>query len=173
MFRFSTRKGTPSGTRSENSRCYSRCRRCHFGSADSTLNRGGVRIGSAEIYAVVDQRDDILDSLVVGVETRDGDYYMPLFVVLADGVELDDALRDALARQIRAELSPRHVPDEIVAAPGIPRTLTGKKLEVPVKRIIQGWSIDEAASLGAIDRPELLDWYSGLVARRAPLSPMH
>jgi acetoacetyl-CoA synthetase len=142
------------------------------GRSDSTLNRGGVRLGSAEIYAVVEQRDDIVDSLVVGVETTDGDYYMPLFVVLADGVELDDARRDALARQIRAELSPRHVPDEIIAAPGIPRTLTGKKLEVPVKRIIQGWSIDQAASLGAIDRPELLDWYSGLVARRTPVSPM-
>lgn len=143
-----------------------------LGRSDSTLNRGGVRLGSAEIYAVVEQRDDILDSLVVGVETTDGSYYMPLFVVLADGVELDDARRDALARQIRAELSPRHVPDEIIAAPGIPRTLTGKKLEVPVKRIIQGWSIDQAASPGAIDRPELLDWYSGLVARRTPVSPV-
>lgn len=96
---------------------------------------------------------------------------MPLFVVLADGVELDDALRDALTRQLRAELSPRHVPDEIVAAPGIPRTLTGKKLEVPIKRLIQGWSIDQAASLRAIDRPELLDWYSALTARRTPVSP--
>jgi acetoacetyl-CoA synthetase len=132
-----------------------------LGRSDSTLNRGGVRIGSSEIYAVVEQRDDIVDSLVVGVETRDGEYYMPLFVVLADGVELDDALRDELTRQIRAELSPRHVPAEIVAAPGVPRTLTGKKLEVPIKRIIQGWSVDRAASLGAIDRPDLLDWYSG------------
>jgi acetoacetyl-CoA synthetase len=132
-----------------------------LGRSDSTLNRGGVRIGSAEIYAVVEQRDDVVDSLVVGVETTDGGYYMPLFVVLADGVELDDALRDELTRQIRAELSPRHVPAEIVAAPGVPRTLTGKKLEVPIKRIIQGWSVDRAASLGAIDRPDLLDWYSG------------
>jgi acetoacetyl-CoA synthetase len=144
-----------------------------LGRSDATLNRGGVRIGSAEIYAVVEQRDDIVDSLVVGVETTEGGYYMPLFVVLADGVELDDGLRHALARQICAELSPRHIPDEIVAAPGIPRTLTGKKLEVPVKRIIQGWSIDQAVSLGAIDRPELLDWYSGLVARRTPVSPVH
>jgi acetoacetyl-CoA synthetase len=133
-----------------------------LGRSDSTLNRGGVRIGSAEIYAVVEQRDDIVDSLVVGIEKADGEYYMPLFVVLADGVELNDALRDELTRQIRTELSPRHVPAEIVAAPGVPRTLTGKKLEVPIKRIIQGWSIDRAASLGAIDRPELLDWYSGL-----------
>jgi hypothetical protein len=86
--------------------------------------------------------------------------------VLADGVELDDALREDLARQLRAELSPRHVPDEIVAVPGIPRTLTGKKLEVPVKRIIQGWPIERAASLGAIDRPELLDWYSGWATPR-------
>ena len=132
-----------------------------LGRSDSTLNRGGVRIGSAEIYAVVEKRDDIVDSLVVGVENADGEYYMPLFVVLADGVELDGALREELTRQIRAELSPRHVPGEIVAAPGVPRTLTGKKLELPIKRIIQGWSIDRAASTGAIDRPELLDWYSG------------
>jgi acetoacetyl-CoA synthetase len=133
-----------------------------LGRSDSTLNRGGVRIGSAEIYAVVEQRDDIVDSLVVGVESTDGEYYMPLFVVLADGVELDDTLREELARQIRAELSPRHVPDEILAAPGVPRTLTGKKLEVPIKRIIQGWPIDRATSRGAIDRPELLDWYARL-----------
>jgi acetoacetyl-CoA synthetase len=135
-----------------------------LGRSDSTLNRGGVRIGSAEIYAVVERRDDIVDSLVVGVENADGEYYMPLFVVLADGVELDDALRVELTRQLRAELSPRHVPEEIFAAPGVPRTLTGKKLEVPIKRIIQGWSIDRAVSLGAIDRPELLDWYSGLAS---------
>ena len=128
---------------------------CIFGRSDSTLNRGGVGVGSAEIYAVVEQRDDVVDSLVVGVERSAGEYHMLLFVVLAQGVELDDVMRQQLGHQIRTELSPRHVPDGIVAAPGVPRTLTGKKLEVPVKRIMQGWPIDRAASIGAIDRPEL------------------
>jgi acetoacetyl-CoA synthetase len=140
-----------------------------LGRSDSTLNRGGVRIGSAEIYAVVEQRDDVVDSLVVGVERSAGEYHMLLFVVLAQGVELDDVMRQQLGHQIRTELSPRHVPDGIVAAPGVPRTLTGKKLEVPVKRIMQGWPIDRAASIGAIDRPELLDWFSGFAQPRTPV----
>jgi acetoacetyl-CoA synthetase len=133
-----------------------------LGRSDSTLNRAGVRIGSAEIYSVVEQSDEIVDSLVVGVELTGGAYYMPLFVVLAEGTALDDQLRQRLNREIRTQLSARHVPDKIVVAPGVPRTLTGKKLEVPVKRIIQGWPIDRAASLDAIDRPELLRWYADL-----------
>ena len=138
-----------------------------LGRSDSTLNRGGVRIGSAEIYAVVERRAEIADSLVVGVELPDGDYYMPLFVVPAGGAKLLPAGSQAeLLREIRSQLSPRHVPDEVVVAPGVPRTLTGKKLEVPVKRILQGWPVERAASLGAIDRPELLSWYADLRARR-------
>ena len=138
-----------------------------LGRSDSTLNRGGVRIGSAEIYAVVERRAEIADSLVVGVELPDGDYYMPLFVVPAGGAKLLPAGSQAeLLREIRSQLSPRHVPDEVVVAPGVPRTLTGKKLEVPVKRILQGWPVERAAALGAIDRPELLSWYADLPARR-------
>jgi acetoacetyl-CoA synthetase len=130
------------------------------GRSDATLNRGGVRLGSAEIYGVVEALPEIADSLVIGVDLADGGYSMRLFVVPAAGVEFDDHLRERIVRALRRELSPRHVPDEIVAAPGIPRTLTGKKLEVPVKRIVQGSAADGAVSAGAVDRPELLTWFA-------------
>ena len=115
---------------------------------------------SAEIYGVVESLPEIADSLVVGVELPDGSYAMPLFVVPAAGRDVDDDLCRRIARALREQLSPRHVPDAIVAAPGIPRTLTGKKLEVPVKRLLQGTPVDRAASAGAVDRPELLAWYA-------------
>ncbi len=130
-----------------------------WGRSDATLNRGGVRLGSAEVYAAVERLPEIADSLVVGVERDDGSYYMPLFVVPAAGSELDDALRAAIVATIRRELSPRSVPDEIVGVPAIPRTLTGKKLEVPVKRILQGAPLDRVAAAGAVDRPDLLGWF--------------
>jgi acetoacetyl-CoA synthetase len=130
------------------------------GRSDATLNRGGVRLGSAEIYAVVERLPEVLDSLVVGLEQPDGGYYMPLFVVPADSRADHDELARAVAAAIRAELSPRHVPDDIVVAPRIPRTLTGKKLEVPVKRILGGADVDAVAAAGAVDHPEVLDWYA-------------
>jgi acetoacetyl-CoA synthetase len=139
-----------------------------LGRSDSTLNRAGVRIGSAEIYATVERHPEVADSLVVGVELPDGEYYMPLFLVPADGAAVDDALRARIRQAIRAELSPRHLPDDILEAPTVPRTLTGKKLEVPVKRILQGIPVERAAALGAVDAPDALRWYAALpVARRA------
>jgi len=140
-----------------------------LGRSDSTLNRAGVRIGSAEVYASVEAHPEVADSLVVGAELPDGEYWMPLFLVLAPGATLDDDLRERIATGLRREHSPRHVPDEIIAAPAVPRTLTGKKLEVPVKRILQGAAVEEAAALGAIDDPELLDWYADH-ARQAKLA---
>jgi acetoacetyl-CoA synthetase len=134
------------------------------GRSDATLNRGGVRLGSAEIYGVVESMPEIADSLVVGVEVPDGGYSLVLFVVPAAGVEVDTGLRERIARVLRQELSPRHVPDSIVAAPGVPRTLTGKKLEVPVKRILQGSDVDAAVSEGAVDRPDLLSWFAAQTA---------
>jgi acetoacetyl-CoA synthetase len=131
-----------------------------LGRSDSTLNRGGVRIGSAEVYASVEAHPEVADSLVVGVELPDGAYRMPLFLVLAEGASLDDPLRDRIVRALRSDLSPRHVPDVIVEAPAVPRTLTGKKLEVPVKRILQGVAVEDAAALGVVDRPEALGWYA-------------
>jgi acetoacetyl-CoA synthetase len=135
------------------------------GRSDATLNRGGVRLGSAEIYGVVESMPEIVDSLVIGIELPDGGYSLRLFVVPAAGVEVDDDLRERIVRTLRQELSPRHVPDEIVAAPGVPRTLTGKKLEIPVKRMLQGTDVDAAVSDGAVDRPDLLSWFA------APTSP--
>ena len=137
------------------------------GRSDATLNRLGVRIGSGEIYAAVEQIPEVADSLVVGVEGANGEYDMPLFVVLAPGAELDDRLRSTIAAHIRARLSPRHVPDAIVEAPAIPRTLTGKKLEVPVKRLLQGRPLEEAVATGAVDDIEALEWYARYGARRA------
>jgi acetoacetyl-CoA synthetase len=130
------------------------------GRSDATLNRGGVRLGSAEIYGVVESMPEITDSLVVGIELPDGGYSLRLFVVPAAGVEVDAGLRERIVRALRQELSPRHVPDDIVAAPGVPRTLTGKKLEIPVKRILQGTDVDAAVSDGAVDRPDLLSWFA-------------
>ena len=108
------------------------------GRSDSTLNRQGVRMGSADIYEVVERLPEIRESLVIGIEQPDGGYWMPLFVQLAEGAVLDDALRDRIRTAIRGQLSPRHVPDEVIAVPGVPHTLTGKRIEVPVKRLLQG-----------------------------------
>lgn len=130
------------------------------GRSDSTLNRMGVRMGSADIYAVVERFPEITDSLVIGAELPDGRYAMPLFVVLAENSRLDAALRGRLIAAIRTELSPRHVPDDIVAAPAVPRTLTGKKLEVPIKRILQGTPPAQVASAGAVTHEDTLTWYA-------------
>jgi acetoacetyl-CoA synthetase len=130
------------------------------GRSDATLNRGGVRLGSAEIYAIVERMPEVTDSLVVGVELADGGYYMPLFVVAAPDTAVNEEVRARMVAQLRTELSPRHVPDEIVEVPAIPRTLTGKKLEVPIKRILQGVSPEHATAMGAIDKPDAVEWFS-------------
>ncbi|MGW7005530.1 acetoacetate--CoA ligase [Streptomyces sp. NPDC054933] len=136
------------------------------GRSDSTLNRQGVRMGSADIYEVVERLPEIRESLVIGVEQADGGYWMPLFIVLAEGARLDDALRDRIKQAIRAELSPRHVPDEVIAVPGIPHTLTGKRIEVPVKRLLQGTPLEQAVNPGSVDNIELLRIYEELGAAR-------
>jgi acetoacetyl-CoA synthetase len=138
------------------------------GRSDSTLNRLGVRMGSADIYAVVEQLPEVADSIVLGVELPDGGYWMPLFVVPAAGHDVDDELRAKINAAIADGLSRRHVPDEVIAAPAIPRTLTGKKLEVPLKRMVQGESAGTVVNLGAVDRPEAVAWYAEFArARRA------
>ena len=130
------------------------------GRSDATLNRGGVRLGSAEIYTVVDQFDEIRDSLVVGAELKDGRYLLALFVVLTDGADLDATLRGHINARLRAELSPRHVPDTIAVAPVVPRTLTGKKLEIPIKAILQGAPPASVGAPGAVDHPQALRWFA-------------
>ncbi|WP_054816084.1 acetoacetate--CoA ligase [Nocardia arizonensis] len=132
------------------------------GRSDSTLNRHGIRMGSADIYQVVERLPEIAEALVIGVEQPDGGYWMPLFVVLAPGAELTEELKTRIAAVIRAEVSPRHVPDEILPAPGIPHTRTGKKLEVPIKKLFQGADPARVVERSAVDNPTLLDWYANL-----------
>jgi acetoacetyl-CoA synthetase len=137
------------------------------GRSDSTLNRQGVRMGSADIYEVVERLPEIRESLVVGVEEADGGYWMPLFVRLAEPAVLDDALRERIAGALRAELSPRHVPDEVIEVPALPHTLTGKRLEVPVKRLLQGTPLEKAVNPGSVDDVGLLEFYARLGRERA------
>jgi acetoacetyl-CoA synthetase len=133
------------------------------GRSDATLNRGGVRLGTSEFYSVVEELPEILDSLVVHLEDEEGGPgELLLFVVLADGGALDDALRDRIGRALRSELSPRHVPDAIEQMPAIPRTLTGKKLEMPVKRILLGVAPEAVASRDALLDPTALDAFAAL-----------
>ncbi|MCT9093995.1 acetoacetate--CoA ligase [Streptomyces sp. ASQP_92] len=136
------------------------------GRSDSTLNRQGVRMGSADIYEVVERLPEIRESLVIGLEEPDGGYWMPLFVHLAEGAVLDDSLRTKIKQAIREQLSPRHVPDEIIEAPGVPHTLTGKRIEVPVKRLLQGAALDKAVNPGSVDNLDLLRFYEDVARKR-------
>jgi acetoacetyl-CoA synthetase len=129
------------------------------GRSDATLNRGGVRLGTSDFYAVVEALPEVTDSLVIHLDET-GE--LVLFVALAPDATLDDDLRARVVDALRRELSPRHVPDRIEAVPGIPRTLSGKKLEVPIKRILAGTPVDVAASRGSLANPETLDHFAAL-----------
>lgn len=137
-----------------------------LGRSDSTLNRHGVRIGTSEIYRAVDAVPGVVDSLVVDVEQPGGGYWMPLFVVLADGGTLDDAMRDRIRHALRTRFTPRHVPDEIIQVAAVPRTLNGKKVEIPVKRILLGARASAVVNAGALANPETLRFFEDLAARR-------
>jgi acetoacetyl-CoA synthetase len=129
------------------------------GRSDSTINRQGVRMGSSEIYAVVEDLAEVADSLVIGLETGQGGYLMPLFVVLEKGIELDEALKKKINAKIRSLLSPRHVPDQIYAVGDVPRTLNAKKLEVPVKKILSGIPVDQAVNVDSMSNPESIRFF--------------
>jgi acetoacetyl-CoA synthetase len=138
------------------------------GRSDATLNRGGVRLGTADFYQVLEELDEVRDSLVVHLDdAAGGNGELILFVALSEGVDLDDGLRRRLVSELRVQLSPRHVPDLIVAVPAVPRNLTGKKLEVPVKRILQGVPAADVASVDSLADPASLDPFVALAARRA------
>ncbi|WP_432559811.1 acetoacetate--CoA ligase [Granulicoccus sp. GXG6511] len=137
------------------------------GRSDSTLNRQGVRMGSADIYAAVEPLEEVAEALVVGLELLDGNYWMPLFVVLAEGIELDDALADKIRSAIRTTASPRHVPDDIIAVPAIPHTRTGKKLEVPIKRILQGQPVGDVVDPKSVDDAALLEVFAAHARTRS------
>jgi acetoacetyl-CoA synthetase len=137
-----------------------------YGRSDSTINRGGVRMGTSEIYSAVESVEEVQDSLVVDIHKQSGEAFMPLFVVLEEGHEgLDDDLKKKIKGAIRERTSPRHVPNEIFAVLDIPRTLNGKKLEVPVKKILSGTPPEEAASRDSLSNPDSLDDFAELAER--------
>jgi acetoacetyl-CoA synthetase len=137
-----------------------------YGRSDSTINRGGIRMGTSEIYRAVLSLDEIADALVVDVPRDGEENWMPLFVVLAEGAELDQDLTKRIAATVREQCSPRHVPNEVRAIAEIPRTLSGKVLEVPVKRILMGTPIDRAASRESLANPASLDPFAELARER-------
>jgi acetoacetyl-CoA synthetase len=135
-----------------------------YGRSDSTLNRGAIRMGTSEFYRVVDEFAEIADSLVIDTGQFGQEGRLLLFVVMAPGIDLDETLRQRLRVALRTDLSPRHVPDEILEIPEVPRTLNGKKLEVPVKRILAGVPVEQAARRDAMANPESIDVFVGLIA---------
>lgn len=137
------------------------------GRSDSTLNRNGVRMGSADIYAAVGLVDEVEEALVIGAEQPDGGYWMPLFVVMRAGAQLTPDVREKIKRSIVETASPRHVPDEIIEVTGIPHTRTGKKLEVPVKRLLQGAELSAVVNPDTLEDPAVLAQYVAVVKSRA------
>jgi acetoacetyl-CoA synthetase len=136
-----------------------------YGRSDSTINRMGIRMGSSEIYRIVEGLPEVLDSLIVGVELPRGEYYMPLFVVLRPGVELTDDLQKRIKAGLREHISPHHVPDEILVIPEVPRTLSGKKLEVPVKKLLMGIPAAKAISIDAMSNPQSITYLNDTVEK--------
>jgi acetoacetyl-CoA synthetase len=131
-----------------------------YGRSDSTLNRGGVRMGTADFYRVVEALPEVADSLVVDTGRLGADGRLLLYVQLAEGASLTEALTGRIRTALRTTLSPRHVPDDIRVVPGIPRTLSGKKLEVPVRKILLGTPIEKAANPDAMANPEVLEHFT-------------
>jgi acetoacetyl-CoA synthetase len=139
-----------------------------LGRSDATINRHGVRLGSAEIYAAISDLPQVTDALVVGVEEPDGGYWMPLFIV-PDRDQDPAGLAGLIRRRIAERTSPRHVPDEVIFVPRLPHTRTGKRLEVPVKRILQGADPERVIDRGAVDDADALDMLiTSARARREP-----
>lgn len=138
-----------------------------YGRSDSTINRQGVRMGTSEIYRVVEALEEIADSLVIDLELLGREPFLALFVVLRGGAALDDGLRRRIRAALREQVSPRHLPDDIVAIAEVPYTLSGKKLEVPVRRILLGMDAGAAANPGALRNPAALDFFMAYARRLA------
>jgi acetoacetyl-CoA synthetase len=138
-----------------------------YGRSDSTINRGGIRMGTSEIYRAVLGIEAIVDALVVDVPRPGTDGWMPLFVVMREGAELDAELPKEIARRVREQCSPRHVPDEVFEIDEVPRTLSGKVLEVPVKKILMGTPVEKAASRDSLANPAALDYFVAMAKRLA------
>lgn len=138
-----------------------------YGRSDATINRYGIRMGTAEIYRVVEELPEVLDSMVVDLEYLGRESYMPLFVVLRAGVALDAALEQTLRDKIRTQLSARHVPNDIFAVDEIPRTLTGKKMELPIKKLLLGMPLEKIANPDAMSNPGSLAFYADFARQRS------
>jgi acetoacetyl-CoA synthetase len=132
------------------------------GRSDATINRQGIRMGTSDIYRAVEDLPEVLDSLTLDVDIPGQPSYMPLFVVLREGYTLDDEMKKHIKSKVRATLSPRHVPDDVFAVPDVPRTLSGKKLEIPIKKLFMGVPVEKAANLDAMKNPEVLQVYASL-----------
>ena len=133
-----------------------------YGRSDATLNRGGVRIGTSEIYRAMDKISEVQDSLIICIEKEKGEFYMPLFVVMAGAQQLTNEVRKKIVNTIRSDYSPRHIPDEIIAVPDIPYTISGKKTETPVKKILMGKDANQILNLGALRNPESINFFTRL-----------
>ncbi|MDX9969800.1 MAG: acetoacetate--CoA ligase, partial [Hydrogenophaga sp.] len=138
-----------------------------YGRSDATINRHGLRMGTSELYSAVEALPEVLDSLVVDLEYLGRPSYMPLFVVLRPGLTLDEALRERIRQVVRESLSPRFVPDEIVQVAEVPRTLSGKKQELPIKKLLLGQPLEKVINREAMANPGCLDWYVAFAAQRA------
>jgi len=142
-----------------------------YGRSDATINRQGLRMGTSEIYSAVEALPEVIDSMVVDLEYLGRDSYMPLFVVLRPGVVLDDAMRAKIEGAIKTSLSPRFLPNDIFEVPEIPRTLSGKKQELPIKKLLLGQPIEKVVNKEAMANTASLDWFEALAARRAEALP--
>ncbi len=142
-----------------------------YGRSDATINRHGIRMGTAELYRAVEALPEVLDSLVVDLEYLGRESWMPLFVVLREGHVLDETLTLRINGEIRKALSARHVPNDVFAIASVPRTLSGKKLELPVKKLLMGQPVDRVVNRDAMANPESMDWFVVLAARRAGTAP--
>lgn len=142
-----------------------------YGRSDATINRKGLRMGSSEIYRAVESLPEILDSLVVDLEFLGRDSFMPLFVVLAPGAVLDDGLKARIADAIRHSLGPRFAPDDVQAIAAVPRTLSGKKLEVPVKKLLLGGDPDRVVNRDSMANPDSFDWFIAYAQARSASQP--
>jgi acetoacetyl-CoA synthetase len=137
------------------------------GRSNSTMNLAGERMSSADLYAVVDKVTGVAGSLVIDAVLQDGGYFMPLFVELSPGPNLIGDLVDRINDDIRARLSPRHIPDEVIAVPEIPMTVAGEKLEIPIKRLLQGEPVERAVEWATVANPQALDWFLDFVRERS------
>jgi acetoacetyl-CoA synthetase len=141
-----------------------------LGRSDATLNRYGIRIGTAEIYRAMEALDDVEDSLIINLDLPGGNFFMPMFVQLAEGETLDEEIKDKIRKTLRERYTPRHVPDKIYQVDDIPYTITGKKMEVPVRRILMDTPLEKAANPSVMRNPEALDYFVQFAAEKADYS---